>query len=692
MLLSLLGSLLAFVISTVWTQNQLLRRQAEVSAQKIGQALQARVRDLTTAAQLLASDPEVLRALEENTEISLITLNRRAVVVRDRFELDLVQIYDVHNLPRTNLLIASLYRETFLLKYVEPGVTAARVVHEQALLLSRADVLNNQGTIVVGLDLENEIKRLLARYRLSAEMGLQFTPSVPSNPAVLMQIATSERFPFEAPDGRSPGIYKHRIRLKLGETPADLFLIHSTADLQAVTMTGIWVMLVSTAVTTALLIVLSTALMRTLVQPIQQISKTAMAVAKGDLNQRIVLSQRALWLDIGRADEIVALVDSFNGMVSDLQDLYMHLEARVTARTHELSVAAELARSVSSSSDVALIMQIAVQLLRRRLGFYRVGLFMINEAGQKAILREVSGEIGEYDKGHVIPLCLDTLVGAAAAIHTVCVIPDAARETRLTHIWVAGAQSALAVPVLFGQDVLGVLEIQQLSTEAFPPEMIRLLNTLADQIALGLHNAQRYADEQKRRRIAEVLELTGRVLAGNLNIEELPGRALAALTALVKFERSSLWMQEGERLKPLAYYGYNTYDNPFRNKNLTVDGDVYQRLKTTQQPLIMADVSAESQWQQRPWLPGERGWMGTPVIARGEVIGMLCLSNRTAGGFTAEDAEWVQAFANQLGVALENANLYAQLLRMNEELLRAQQHPLSGSDHLLHCAASQAVV
>jgi len=679
MLISLLGSIFTFAVSSMWTQNQLLRRQAEASSQQLAQALQARVHELETAAHLLANDPEVMHALTAGDESTLEVLNRRAVVIRDRFDLGLVQIYNAGGLARTNLLLADLYRETTLLDYVPMDTTAARVVANHGLLLRSDGVGNGSGTVIVGLDLKSEIIRLLARHRLSAEMGLRFeSVAQPGAPVYVMQIATSENFPFNAPPGRSAGIYKHQSTLLLGETPVDLLLIHSTADLQHVASTGMIVILVTTAITTVLLMVLSTTVLHGLVQPIQQIASTATAVAKGDLTQRIIIPHRRSWLNIGQDDEIALLTEAFNAMVSDLEDLYAHLETRVAARTHELSVAAELARNISASTDVFRIMQMATQLLRQKLEFLRVGFFVVDESMQHATLREISGEIGECDKGYVVPLSNDRFIGAAALMHTACLVTDVAHEQRLFHEWLPQAQAGLAVPMLYGQQVLGVLEIQSLRPEAFSPEMIRLLNTLADQIAMGMHNAQRYAEEQKRRRVAELLELTGRVLAGSLDIESLPGRAMASLSSVVKHERSALWIQEDDQLKPLAQYGFSD-QYPLPAKTLSTQGDLYQHVCAQRQPLVIADVTTETQWQQRPWLRGDRAWIGAPIIARGQVIGLLGLGRSTPGSFEADDATWVQSFAAQLGLALENANLYTQLVRQNDRLTRAQKRRASGS-------------
>jgi GAF domain-containing protein len=60
--------------------------------------------------------------------------------------------------------------------------------------------------------------------------------------------------------------------------------------------------------------------------------------------------------------------------------------------------------------------------------------------------------------------------------------------------------------------------------------------------------------------------------------------------------------------------------------------------------------------------------MGVPIItAHGKVIGMVSLTSTEAGAFDDDDAIWVQAFASQAGIALENASLYAEIAAISKE-------------------------
>ncbi len=668
MIISLLGSTLAFVIGTALTQNQLLRQQAQQDSNRITQALSARVRNLESATQLLANDPSVERAVQQTSESALDALNSRAVVLRERFKVGLIQIYNAEGDLRTNLLLSSLYRESSLLDYLGTEDLVIKVINDRVLLLSRAEISNDKGNVIIGIDLETELKNLINQYRLSADMGLRFEVAAAGDKPQPLTIATHEDFPFDARPGQSHGIYSQHIPITLAETSATLILITPTHHIQQVTTTGLIVMIISSVITTALLLRLGMVLTRSIVYPVKKLSTTAKAVAEGDLEQRINLRPRKAQLNIGQDDELSELAVSFNSMVDELQNLYRNLETRVEARTHELATAEEIARTIASSLDLDLVLQLTLRIIRRRLGMFHASIFLVNQQEGYAELREVSGESGAWSRGDRVLLQSNTLVGTAATSHSPCIVPDTASEQRyLQSSWLPKAQSAIALPLLAGKDVIGILEIQAKVPNAFPPEIVNLLNTLTNQIALGIQNAQRYKEEQKRRRFAEVLELTGRVLAGNLDLEELPSRALSTLNALIKYDRASLWIQNGTALTPLAQYGY-TDERLLRRKMLSVHGDIYRKLSQERQPMIIDDVKLEANWEQQPWLSGDCSWMGVPITTRGRVIGMVCLTSNKAHAFSLDDAMWVQSFASQAGIALENANLYAEVATMNEQL------------------------
>jgi GAF domain-containing protein/HAMP domain-containing protein len=668
MMAALLATTAAFIVGTRLTQQRLLGSQTEAESERVVTAIQSRAQDLTAAARLLAEDPQIAEALQQDSEEALQTLNGRAVRVRDRFSIGLIQIYDADGTAKANLLLSSLYRESDLLDETEPDHLIVRLIEERAILLSRSRLPGGSGDVVTGIDLSSELDRLAQQYRLTSELGLIIRD--PKSEAIVAQVTTleDETFPFDQnqPHGRANFVRRHTTQL--GLNPAELILARSTTEIRQLMTTGLTVMILSSTLTGALLLALSIPLMRAIARPIHQLSETANAIADGDLSRRGEAIAPGSFLRVGHNDEIGLLTNSFNRMVEQLQDLYNTLESRVDARTRELATAAEVARSVSSSLDLDVILEAVSERIQNRLMCDYVAVYTIDDEASVAVLNKAVGEKKPFKPGYEVTLNANTPVARAARIHTSCLIADTSQEQRyLPTSWLPSSRSVAAIPILAGSDVIGVLELQSREVDKFSSEVHKLLNTLADQIGTGIQNARRYTEEQKRRRFTEVLELTGRILSGSLDLQELPGRALSSLRALVDYERGSLWMEEGSRLKPLAQYGY-VDERPLHRTSLMTECSVYAKICHARQPLLIDDVQEQSEWETYPWLDGDRAWMGVPIItAHGKVIGMVSLTSTEIGVFDDEDAVWVQAFASQAGIALENASLYTEIAAISGE-------------------------
>jgi signal transduction histidine kinase len=517
MLLSLLGSTLAFVGGTALTQEQLVQQQITADAERVTASLAARVETATTAANLLANDPEVLRTVDADSAEALSTLNSRAVLVRNRFDVDLIQVYDHQGRARANLLISSLYRESSLLDLVEAGRPVVRAVEGQMLLLTRAEMPEGAGSVVAGLDLETELNRLVSRFRLASDLGLSLGEA---------QVGTRDDLPFDAPQGRGQGLYSQQVGLTLGQTPLDLLLVRSTTDIARVTSTGLQVMIGSALLTTVLLMGLGFFITRAIARPVQHLSATAEAVAHGDLTQRADLTWRGSWLGIGQDDEIGRLADAFNDMVGELQGLYSDLEAKVVARTQELSTAAEVAHAISISLNPDVVLYMAVELIHRSLGFDFAAALLIEPGSGMIVLHEAAGESAPALKERGLRLAAESgsLVGTAVATQVACGVQDVTEEPNYLEVpELRATRSEVAIPLIVGETVIGVLDVQSYRRYAFSGDVVQILTTLANQIATGVHHARLY--EQVQRHAAEleerVAERTRELAEANERLKEL---------------------------------------------------------------------------------------------------------------------------------------------------------------------------
>ena len=491
MLASLLISVAAFLIGTTRTQDQLLEQQSVADLNRVQQALLARSDLVRTTANMLANDPSINDALKSPVEAGLAALSDRAVVARDRFGLDLIQIYDQQGTPRTNLVSSSLYRVSSVLNALTTNTPLAfEVVEGKPLLLGQASLPDGSGSVVTGIDLEAELGRIVSTEHLPVDLGLS---------SGVARAGTREGVPFDAPSGRLADQFVWHLPLTLGGTTFDLLAAHPTSDITQVTNAGLTVMVGSALVTTLLLIVVGVVLTRSITRPIRRLAEAARTLATGDLSKQVEVPGLDQPFGFGQQDEIGVLGHTFNNMVTELRGLYLDLENKVEVRTTQLAAASEVARAASASLDLDATLRTSVDLICERFGFHYASIFIIDARTNKAVLREGRGTIGQALKASQYELAIGSrsLVGTATATRQSQIVQNVLGDPRHHANPLLHQTRAEAVfPLLYGDNLVGVLDVQSTKANAFQPDLIALLTTLADQLAVAIHNAQLYTQQR----------------------------------------------------------------------------------------------------------------------------------------------------------------------------------------------------
>ncbi len=490
MIASLVGSTLTFMIGTARTYDQLLAQQTAADGERVRAGLNSRVDLTVTAATLLANDPAITQALAAETAASLPQLNSRAVVVRDRFELDLIQIYNQRGEARTNLVLSSLYRQSSLLYLVQPGQPAVYLLDDRLLLLARANLPGNAGAVITGIDLATELTRILNRDRLTADLGLKLED---------FQVSTNGPLPFERPDGQYQNLYLRQIPLQLGQSSLQFLVSRQTTDVTYVTQAGLLVMVSSTLVTALLLIGLGIVVTNAITRPVHRLAAAAQDLARGDLSRQVELISLPHSFGIGNQDEIGLLTQAFDTMVVELRELYQDLESKVESRTKQLMAASDVARAASSSLNLEIILHTTVELICDRFGFYHASVFLIEPGSDVAVLHESTSQPGQIlkERRHQLAVGSRSLVGVATATRRPRIVQDVlVDESHFKNPLLPATRAEAVFPLLSGETVVGALDVQSTQVNAFTPDLVDLLMTLADQIAVAVFNARLY-EQQK---------------------------------------------------------------------------------------------------------------------------------------------------------------------------------------------------
>jgi len=195
------------------------------------------------------------------------------------------------------------------------------------------------------------------------------------------------------------------------------------------------------------------------------------------------------------------------------------LQAResLQRRNTYLAASAEIGRLVTSTLDIHTIFTRTVNLVSDRLGFYFAAIYQIEEEGFHAIMREGTGGAGESMKiqKHRVSVGSQTIVGRAAETGELRLANDVQNEPLYQpNPLLLDTQSEVAIPLKVGGRVLGVIDIQSKQVQAFTPDDLSVLQSLADQVAVAINNAILYEESQELiKTLKEVDQLKSQFLA-----------------------------------------------------------------------------------------------------------------------------------------------------------------------------------
>lgn len=240
--------------------------------------------------------------------------------------------------------------------------------------------------------------------------------------------------------------------------------------------------------------------------PLQALTEVAMRMAGGDLSSNV---------KINRNDEIGLLADAFNGMSNELRGLYHDLERKVEARTQQLAAAAEVGRAATSILGLDELLRRTVDLIRDRFGYYHVSVFLLDEAGETALLQEATGEVGAQLKarGHRLPVGSHSLIGWVTANRKPRIALDVGDDAiYFQNDLLPDTRSEAALPLRVGERLIGALDVQSRALNAFNQADVEVLQVLADQLATAIENGRLFARQERIAQLEQhVARLTARI-------------------------------------------------------------------------------------------------------------------------------------------------------------------------------------
>ncbi|GAP14908.1 protein containg FOG: GAF domain [Longilinea arvoryzae] len=370
--------------------------------------------------------------------------------------------------------------------------------------------------------------------------------------------------------------------------------------------------------------------------PIQSLTETATKVTAGDMTARAIVKTN---------DEIGTLATAFNSMTSQLSTLVNELEDRVNKRTQELATqnqalvyrsrqlqtVADVARGIAGAQELETLLTQITTLISERFNFYHVGVFLVDEKGEFAVLRAANSEGGKrmLARQHMLQVGKVGIVGYVTSSGEPRIATDVGEDAVFfNNPDLPKTRSEMALPLRVSGRIIGALDVQSTESSAFSNEDVALFNTLSDQVAIAIENNRLFSETA--RALEEAQNTHRQYLRQEWNRELTDRQHLS-------FVFTPQGVIEQDRIDDAMEI--------IRGKDLPVT------LTTQGEDLTTAAV---------------------PIQIRGETVGVIrAQDNGKAREWTEEELNMLKSVADQVAVALENARLFEQTVRRAEREKKA---------------------
>lgn len=366
--------------------------------------------------------------------------------------------------------------------------------------------------------------------------------------------------------------------------------------------------------------------------PIVQLSNFADRLGGGELD--------AEFDDHDLEGELAILARSLNNLAIRVRASIFTLEQRVEERTAELAnrndelnsantriehraaqfeALVQVAQAITSIRDLKELLPHVAAAISKEFGFYHVGIFLMDENNEYAVLSATNSEGGKkmLDRKHRLRVGEQGIVGNVTLLGKPRIAMDVGADAiYFNNPELPDTHSEMALPLKSGERIIGALDVQSQATGAFTEEDIQMLELLASQVSLAIENARLF--DETRQALAEA---------------EIASRQLTR----------EAWGRIHSEMNLLGYRYDLTGAFPL------------------EEPIELIEPS-EGKNNGKQMVPDK---VVVPIALRGETIGNLVVQS-PSGALSQDQIDIIKAVAERVALSAENARLFEETTRRAE--------------------------
>jgi two-component system NtrC family sensor kinase len=302
---------------------------------------------------------------------------------------------------------------------------------------------------------------------------------------------------------------------------------------------------------------------------------------------------------------------------------------------------------------------------------------------------DVHARLEDYFRTRSIPADRGSVTGRTALVAKVVHVTDVLADPEYT--WsgaqeIGGWRAALGVPLLRKGEVVGVLFIAKTVPQPFTSKQIELATTFADQAHIAIHNTRLLNElrESLRQQIAtaDVLQVISR---SAFDLQPVFDTVAESSVKLCEAERALIWRYDGKLLRMVAAFNSPPEFKEWCAQHPILPGrhTAAARAALERRTIHIPDVQADPEYTfGAKDVEPVRTVLAVPILKGDNLLGVIVIYRFEVRPFTDKQIALVETFADQAGIAIENARLFEEVQQRTEALTESLQQQTATADVL----------
>jgi len=326
-----------------------------------------------------------------------------------------------------------------------------------------------------------------------------------------------------------------------------------------------------------------------------------------------------------------------------------------------------VSREVATALDLRTVLQRVLYEAMQNVGGERCSIVVLDDAG-KAV--DATIVYGKQVHEHITQQLRDTmergLAGWVIRNRKSALVLDTSKDDR----WLmrpddavdrSGVKSAICVPLLAREQLVGVLTLVHPAPNAFSQEQLDLMQAIADQAGIAVLNARLYTESQRQARVMTALAEGAAAMNASLRMEDVYQRILIQTMQALQVEAVALGMLEGEHIIYRAAAGQNAGN--ILGRKIPLGDGIAGMAALEGRGVVVSDVSQDKNYGEADKFGGieTRAIIVAPIQSQGRVIGIIEAINPVAKSFDTDALLVMTGIGGLAGSTIQNAQLFERL-------------------------------